>query len=38
MLDTLAAVRAHLATLLSAGVTLMAGGILAIVAVHMITD
>ena len=37
-LETLAAVRAHLATLLIAGATLMAGGILAIVAVHMITD
>jgi len=37
-LETLAAVRAHLATLLIAGATLMAGGILAIVAVHMITE
>jgi hypothetical protein len=36
--EMLAAVRAHLATLLIAGATLMAGGILAIVAVHMITD
>jgi hypothetical protein len=31
-------VRAHLASLLIAGVTLMAGGILAIVAMHMITE
>jgi hypothetical protein len=38
MLATLAAVRAHLAKLLIAGATLMAGGILAIVAMHMITD
>ena len=37
-LETLAPVRAHLATLLIAGATLMAGGILAIVALHMITD
>jgi anti-sigma factor RsiW len=37
-LETLAAVRAHLATLLIAGASLMAGGILAIVALHMITD
>jgi anti-sigma factor RsiW len=36
--ETLGAVRAHLATLLTAGATLMAGGILAIVALHMITD
>jgi hypothetical protein len=35
---TLAAVRAHLATLLIAGATLVAGCILAIVALHMITD
>jgi hypothetical protein len=35
---TLAAVRAHLATLLIAGATLTAGGILAIVALHVITD
>jgi hypothetical protein len=35
---TLAAVRAHLATLLIAGATLVAGCILAIVAVHVITD
>ena len=31
-------VRAHVASLLIAGVTLMAGGILAIVAIHMITE
>ena len=37
-LETLAAVRAYLATLLIAGATLMAGGILAIVALHMITE
>ena len=37
-LETLAALRAHLATLLTAGATLLAGGILAIVALHMITD
>ena len=37
-LETLAAVRAHLATLLIAGATLTAGGILGIVALHMITD
>ncbi|HVT04847.1 MAG TPA: hypothetical protein VHL58_15900 [Thermoanaerobaculia bacterium] len=37
-LETLATVRAHLTTLLIAGATLMAGGILAIVAVHMITE
>lgn len=36
--ETLAAVRAHLAALLIAGATLMAGGILAIVALHVITD
>jgi anti-sigma factor RsiW len=36
--ETLTAVRAHLATLLIAATTLTAGGILAIVAVHMITD
>ncbi len=34
----LAAVRAHLATLLVAAATLAAGGILAIVALHMLTD
>jgi hypothetical protein len=38
VLATLAAVRAHLASLLIAGATLMAGGILAIVALHVITD
>jgi cytochrome b561 len=32
------AVRAHAASLLIAGVTLMAGGILAIVALHLITE
>jgi hypothetical protein len=37
-LSTAAAVRAHLATLLIAGATLAAGGILGIVALHMITD
>jgi hypothetical protein len=37
-METLATVRAHLATLLIAGATLMAGGILAIVAMHSITD
>jgi hypothetical protein len=37
-LKTLAAVRAHVATLLIAGATVMAGGILAIVALHMMTD
>ena len=36
--QTRAAVRAHLATLLVAGATLAAGGILAIVALHMLTD
>jgi len=35
---TLAAVRANLATLLIAGATPTAGGILAIVALHMMTD
>src|SRR5438093_8502603 len=34
--QTLAAIRAHLATLLIAGATLTAGGILAIVALHML--
>ena len=38
MLETFAAVRPHLATLLIAGATLMAGGILAVVAMHVITD
>jgi hypothetical protein len=33
-----AVVRAHLATLLIAGATLAAGGILAVVALHMITE
>jgi hypothetical protein len=37
-LETLAAIRQHLATLLIAGATLLAGGILAIVALHVITD
>ena len=36
--QTLSAIRAHLATLLIAGATLTAGGILAIVALHMLTD
>jgi hypothetical protein len=36
--QTLAAIRAHLATLLVAGATLTAGGVLAIVALHMLTD
>jgi len=36
--QTLSAVRAHLATLLIAGATLTAGGILAIVALHVLTD
>ncbi len=36
--ETLAALRAHLATLLITGATLTAGGILAIVALHMMTD
>ncbi len=37
-LEMFAAIRAHMATLLIAGATLVAGGILAVVAVHMITD
>ena len=37
-LETLATLRAHLATLLIAGATLMAGAVLAIVALHSITD
>jgi hypothetical protein len=37
-LGTLAVVRSHLATLLIAAATLTAGGILAIVALHVITD
>jgi hypothetical protein len=36
--ETLAAVRAHLASLLISGATLAAGCILAIVALHMITE
>ena len=36
--QTLAAIRAHLATLLVAGATLTAGAVLAIVALHMLTD
>ena len=36
--QTLAAISAHLATLLVAGATLTAGAILAIVALHMLTD
>ncbi len=36
--QTLAAIRAHLAALLIAGATLTAGCILAVVAMHMITD
>ncbi len=36
--QTLIAIRAHLATLFIAGATLAAGGILAVVAVHMATD
>ena len=35
---TLAALRAHLATALIGGATLTAGGILAIVALHLLTD
>jgi len=35
---TLAAMRAHIAMLLVAGATLTAGGILAIVALHVLTD
>jgi len=37
-LEIFTTVRAHLASLLIAGATLMAGGILAIVAMHMITE
>ena len=37
-LKTLAAARSHLATLLIAGATLVAGSVLAIVALHVITD
>jgi hypothetical protein len=36
--QTLAAISAHLATLVVAGATLTAGGVLAIVALHMLTD
>ncbi len=36
--ETLIAFRAHLATVLIAGATLMAGGVLAVVALHVITD
>ena len=36
--QTLAAVRAHLATVIIAGATLTAGGVLAIVALHVLTD
>ena len=36
--EALAALRGHLAALLIAGATLIAGGILAIVAAHVITD
>jgi hypothetical protein len=36
--DTFAVVRAHLAVLLTAAATLLAGGILAIVLLHVITD
>jgi hypothetical protein len=36
--ETFTTVRAHVATLVIAGATLMAGGILAIVAMHMITE
>jgi len=37
-LEILTTVRAHVASLLIAGATLMAGSILAIVAIHMITE
>ena len=37
-MDTLAAVRAHLAMALVGGATVAAGGILAIVALHVMTD
>ena len=37
-LQTLAAIRAHLAALLVAGATVTAGGVLAIVALHVLTD
>jgi len=38
VLHTLATLRAHLSTALVAGATLVAGGILAIVALHLLTD
>ena len=38
ILEISTTVRAHVASLLIAGVTLMAGGILAVVAMHMITE
>jgi hypothetical protein len=37
-LQTVAAIRAHLAALLVAGATVTAGGVLAIVALHVLTD
>lgn len=37
-LQTLTAIRAHLAALLVAGATLIAAGVLAIVALHVLTD
>ena len=37
-LQTLAAIRAHLAALMVAGATVTAGGVLAIVALHVLTD
>ena len=37
-LEILTAVRAHVASILIAGAILMAGGILVIVAMHMITE
>ena len=37
-IETLAAIRSQLAVLLIAGATVLAGGILAIVALHVITD
>lgn len=37
-LQTLTAIRAHLAALLVAGATVTAGGVLAIVALHVLTD
>jgi hypothetical protein len=37
-LQTLAAIRAHLAALLVVGATVTAGGVLAIVALHVLTD